>query len=496
MKRALQIVLIGSILLLVAAELHASSLPPKPQAAFDKGMAAAKQQDFTGAVKYFKEACDLVAKDEKQVYPHLYFNRALAESKLAYHELDAIRWFNAYLASAPTAQNAAQVRAEIEALRTKAKATAKVLAEQATSLGVSHKLWFRGDYERAMKALALCGSIQQARQLMKDQQLEQYGCWTAGTLAQYGDEENARSFLAIGVAANITDKEKENCGCCSASWSLFQSKIGEGDIKAAEAYYTSSDYQGMCASKNDQVFREFPLSTLMDEYLKAGKMEDAERWYARWLKETDESTPEIRFRDLAYYYRAWARWGHVDFEGARKTASLISNERYEDPNNKGKWISGKELKEKMAERLKPEAVSEYCAKLAWGRYLEGDTAGVLRYIELMPVGREKERAKYAELETQCQKEPSKCEEIKAAARVMRWAATDKKEDYYTFGSDDLVLDIPSALDAKGKDDYQVYRAVANMSTSINFVLKRIERLEKETGTRMPPKTSKISSLRE
>jgi hypothetical protein len=485
MRGLTQIVGIAVALLGMAAAVQASPLPAGPQAAFDKGMAAAKQQDFATAAKHFKEACDLVARDQQAVYPHLYFNRALADSKVPYHELDAIRWFNAYLAAAPNAQNAAQVRAEIAALKTKARQTAKVLAEQAADMlvkrtGVSSaKHLYADSYERAATALAVSVSIEQARQFMKDHQCENNSCSTAAALANADDLKHALLFLGTGIDRR---GESDFGICCGASHALFSLKVRAGDLKGAEAFMTGKEYSTQCGAKRDVMYHVFAAWSLSVEYLKAGKQDDVQRMYERWVSAVQQAYPEVRARDLNYDSMARLRYAYGDFEGTKKVASLISDERYEDLYNKGKWTSGEELKEKIAAQFKPEAISEQYRKLAWARYLEADTAAALRFVSLMPTGKDKELAKYAELDVQCQKDPSKCHEIRRASKVARWAETDKKADYFYFGSKELILDIPKVLNVQGKD-VVVDKALAEMSVNIAYVLAHIERLEKETGTR-------------
>ncbi|MFH0787168.1 MAG: tetratricopeptide repeat protein, partial [Pseudomonadota bacterium] len=75
------------------------------QDAMARGLAAAKQQDFVLAVKYFNQAkaADLYS-------PHVQFNLALAYEKAGGKELLAIASYRSFLAIAPQAANAEQVR--------------------------------------------------------------------------------------------------------------------------------------------------------------------------------------------------------------------------------------------------------------------------------------------------------------------------------------------------------------------------------------------------
>src|ERR1700720_475136 len=80
-------------------------LSPEAQAAVDKGVLAAKQQDFLLAVRYFQDARKLAPQA-----PEIYFDLGLAESKIPGRELRSVAWFGAYLAVSPNAANAAAVK--------------------------------------------------------------------------------------------------------------------------------------------------------------------------------------------------------------------------------------------------------------------------------------------------------------------------------------------------------------------------------------------------
>jgi len=77
-----------------------------------RGMAAAEQQEWDLAIKYFSEA-----RKAAPTWPSAQFNLALAYDSAGGRELNAIAWYRAYLASAPNAANAQQVRAQIVKLK-------------------------------------------------------------------------------------------------------------------------------------------------------------------------------------------------------------------------------------------------------------------------------------------------------------------------------------------------------------------------------------------
>jgi tetratricopeptide (TPR) repeat protein len=98
-------ILVAAFLVLMATEQLRAELPPAAQEAFDKGVIAAKQQEWEIAIQSFQEARK-TAPDA----PELFYNLGLAESKLSGRELRAITWLGAYLAASPNAPNAASVR--------------------------------------------------------------------------------------------------------------------------------------------------------------------------------------------------------------------------------------------------------------------------------------------------------------------------------------------------------------------------------------------------
>jgi hypothetical protein len=100
-------------------------LPLEAQAAVDKGVLAAKQQDYLLAVRYFQDARKLAPQA-----PEIYYDLGLAESKIPGRELRAIAWFGAYLAAIPDSANSAAVKAEIARLDVKSQSDLSRLIKQ------------------------------------------------------------------------------------------------------------------------------------------------------------------------------------------------------------------------------------------------------------------------------------------------------------------------------------------------------------------------------
>ncbi len=106
----------------VLAQTSGSTLPPKAQAAYERGTAAAEQGEWALAVKYFNEAQKAAPES-----PEVLFNLAFACSNAGGRDILAIAWFRAYLAAAPDAPDAPEVRKEIVNLEVKVEAAMQKL---------------------------------------------------------------------------------------------------------------------------------------------------------------------------------------------------------------------------------------------------------------------------------------------------------------------------------------------------------------------------------
>jgi hypothetical protein len=111
-----RISIMAVIFLFLAASSSRAELPPEAQNAVRKGIAAAKDKDYLSAIGHFQEARK-IAPDAAAIYLDL----GLAEAKIPGRELRAIAWFSAYLATNPSAPNAAAVKKETDALALKNK---------------------------------------------------------------------------------------------------------------------------------------------------------------------------------------------------------------------------------------------------------------------------------------------------------------------------------------------------------------------------------------
>lgn len=96
------------------------------QEAMARGLSAARQQDFELAVKYFNQA-----KEADLYSPYVQFNLALAYEKAGGKELLAIACYRSFLAMAPRAANAEQVRKKIIDLEIKVESNIRKLIRTA-----------------------------------------------------------------------------------------------------------------------------------------------------------------------------------------------------------------------------------------------------------------------------------------------------------------------------------------------------------------------------
>lgn len=110
------VVLIGAVAAAVAAD--ADALPAAAREAFERGLAAAEQQQWPVAIRYFAEAQAAVTREDGSSFrlgpsaSTVFFNLGLAHAK-AGHELPAIAWLQAYLAREGRPANAEAIRKEI-----------------------------------------------------------------------------------------------------------------------------------------------------------------------------------------------------------------------------------------------------------------------------------------------------------------------------------------------------------------------------------------------
>jgi tetratricopeptide (TPR) repeat protein len=206
-----------------------ASLSAAAQETVNKGILAAKQQDYLLAIRYFNDA-----RKNAPDAPEIYFDLGLAESKIPGRELRAIAWFGAYLAANPSAPNAAAVRDQVDALDVRGQGNVsrviRLVQDQATQKGTNPnsrdpnlilvaRLWAEaGDIAAALKAAdqveyknykaevqaditkiqARAGDVVGARETVNQVQFERYK-----VVAQIYIADALRSARNIADAQNV-----------------------------------------------------------------------------------------------------------------------------------------------------------------------------------------------------------------------------------------------------------------------------------------------------
>ena len=139
------------------AQSSGSTLSPEAQRAMRRGRDAAKRQEWKRAIELFGQA-----RKAAPMSPYALYNLAVANDKAGRREHFAIAWYRAYLASAPDATNAGQVRDRIAKLEVQLEANARDLIRKAkvinlrawSSIGkLSEAQVEVGDFAGAMETL-------------------------------------------------------------------------------------------------------------------------------------------------------------------------------------------------------------------------------------------------------------------------------------------------------------------------------------------------------
>ena len=234
--RNLSAVLVLSLLLtqtpVTFAEGPASlELSPELKTEFDRGLAAAKANDFTLAKSYFSKV-----QEKALLYPPLLFNLGLADAH-AGNALAAICWFEAYLLLDPQAQNREEIRKEITRLTGEATVKAMtIFAEtqkaaesiqgtdpynrQAAFTYLAEVYTSGGDSEAAAKALSFDVSITDPAKQLKD-----YKNYEMITLARLGEIEAAEK-----IASEIDWATTESVTASIAFEAAAKGKLERGDV--------------------------------------------------------------------------------------------------------------------------------------------------------------------------------------------------------------------------------------------------------------------------
>jgi tetratricopeptide (TPR) repeat protein len=257
----------GSVAL---AQSSGSALSPAAKGAYLRGVAAANQGDWELAIKYFGEA-----REEAPTWPDALHNLAISSHKAGGRELIAIAWYQAYLAAAPNADDADQVRAWIAELDIKVEARLRRLIQRVKKNAGQIKDW--GDryevYQEIVYAQAKAGDIAGAKE----------------TATLFSDEDEEAKSIAYREIVN------------------GQNDVG--DFAGAKETASRISYK-------DKKF--FAYRSIADAQARVGDIAGAKETAARIL---DEEAKSYAYRDIV---DVQAMAG--DIAGAKETAARIPYE--------------------------------------------------------------------------------------------------------------------------------------------------------------------------
>lgn len=313
----------------VAATAETSSLPADAQQALDKGLAAAKQQEWDIAIRNFQDARK-IAPDA----PEVFYDLGLAESKIAGRELRAVAWFGAYLAVSPNAPNAAAVKDFIAALRTKIKGNIDTLikaAEVADSLlpdtpirhdgGITGKETNKPDQDRMLSlyqvATLWASAGNSTNAIATAHRIGRAGYNQTSSLSDIVAAQASAGYVddAIKTAASFDDSVFSN----SASLAIAAAQAKAGDLASARA--TLMTAQARLGKEKSVYLRNSQGRDIARAQAMIGDISGAEKTaammpspIAKVWAQIDIATAQIKAGDLAA--------GQASLAAAQKDADL------------------------------------------------------------------------------------------------------------------------------------------------------------------------------
>jgi tetratricopeptide (TPR) repeat protein len=229
----------------VTATAETPLLPADAQQALDKGLAAAKQQQWEIAIQNFQDARK-IAPDA----PEIYYDLGLAESRIAGRELRSVSWFGAYLAASPDAPNAAAVKNFIAALRIKVKGNIDTLIKAAEFAdnalpdtpirhdgGITGKFTNKPDQDRIMSlyrvATLWASAGNSANAIEIAHRIGRAGYNETSSLSEIVTQQASSGYIddAIKTAASFNDSVFSNV----ANLAIAAAQAKAGDLTSARA---------------------------------------------------------------------------------------------------------------------------------------------------------------------------------------------------------------------------------------------------------------------
>ena len=324
----------------VMARTYGSTLTPGVEVDYERGIAAAEQGEWGLAVAYFNKA-----QWKALGSPGVLFNLALACSNAGGRDVLAIAWFKAYLAVAPNAANAEQVRKEVLKLEIRVEATVRKLFGKANDTAAmvvndSDRAKAYGEIVYARIQVGDIAGAREAASLIPDifpnhRRFSAYsqvaraqaeagffnGALDTATLLEDGYKQNAYSNIADaqikagGIAGAIKTAalmESSTYERASIYRSIALVQVEAGDIAGARKTASLITYD------------EYAFRAIVKAQVKAGDIVGA--------LETSALIEDVGEKDESYKHIATAQIGAGDIDEAMDIAALITDNSWDQIN--------------------------------------------------------------------------------------------------------------------------------------------------------------------
>jgi tetratricopeptide (TPR) repeat protein len=306
-------------------------LPPEAQAAVDKGVVAANQQDYLLAVRYFQDARKLAPKA-----PEVFYDLGLAESKMPGRELRAICWFGAYLVANPDASNAAAVKNQIEVLDVKSQSNLsrliKTVQDTAEKMSGNDPAGNRG---RVAALWVEAGDTASAFKVVDRIQAAD-GRDNRGYALKVVSEAQAK-VGDISGAKKTANSIQELLTRIRALTTVAEIQARVGDMASAQETFESA-ITNADTLQPEQLNKSFALCDIARAQAWAGDMVNAKTTFASALKNV--SVSHDNFQTMAEIYNIVTAQAAVYYvSDAQKTADLLRD----DADNKWKTGAQKDI---------------------------------------------------------------------------------------------------------------------------------------------------------
>jgi hypothetical protein len=309
----------------------AALLAPEAQAALDKGLSAARQQEWEIAIQSFQGARKL-APDA----PEIYYDLGLAESKVPGRELRAICWFEAYLALNPIALNASAVHQQIVDLDVRAEGDAQKMIQLLEGPAAHFSASKKGEALASIASLLVrCGDLDSAE-----------------VLEAHADDDNAKSEVQYQIGLELAKSDR------------FADAI-----KLAEQ------------SKSDEHLKISLYKDIADAQIEAGLLADAKS-SLDVLSATAEGNYFWESSNYDPYYEVLFRLAEAEYESGQhdQAIALLGNAQQSIDTNAAVAST---VKDHHVSRGITNKATEYRIELAVAKYRTGEPAAGQALLQQM-----------------------------------------------------------------------------------------------------------------